>query len=208
MTMPAIDHGYPLEWPPGRARTLAEHRKVALFRYDSRRMTMTTARRRLVEEVNRMTRPGKPWRVTDMILSTNIRFTLSGTRDQSVSRREPQDPGVAFYFTLDGRAHVLACDRWDTVYDNIAAIAAHIDALRGQERWGVADLAQAFAGHVRLAAPDPWWVVLGIDRTADRQAIDQAFRRHAKSAHPDQGGQRVEWDRLQAAYDAAKAVST
>lgn len=208
MNAPTIDPGYPLNWPEGRPRTPAGARKDALFRQDGRRMTMTSAKRRLVEQVGMMTKPGKPWRATEMVLSTNIRFTLSGSRDQSVSRREPDDVGVAFYFTLDGKPHVLACDRWDTVYDNIAAIAAHIEALRGQERWGVANLAQAFAGHVRLAAPDPWWTVLGVDRNADRHTVDQAFRRHAKSAHPDQGGQRAEWDRLQAAYEAGKAATS
>lgn len=207
MTGPTLDYSYPLDWPTGRPRTRPGDRKEALFRHQERRLTMTTARMRLLAQVDAMTRPGKPWRVVDMTLSTNIRFTLAGTRDQNVSRREPDDPGVAFYFTLDGRAHVLACDRWDTVYDNIAAIAAHIDALRGQERWGVADLAQAFAGHVRLAAPDPWWKVLGVPRDAPIDAITRAWRALAKAHHPDVGGDRADWDRITQAYEAGKTAN-
>lgn len=206
MTAPSLEYGYPLEWPADRPRTPPDNRKEALFRHQEQRMTMTTACMRLLEQVNMMTRPGKPYRVVDMILSTNIRFTLAGTRDQSVSRREPADPGVAFYFTLDGRAHMLACDRWDTVYDNIAAIAAHIDALRGQERWGVADLAQAFAGHVRLAAPDPWWKVLGVTRDAPIDTIARAWRTLAKTHHPDAGGDRAAWDRINQAYEDGKSA--
>jgi hypothetical protein len=34
------------------------------------------------------------------------------------------------------------------VADNIAAIAAHIDAIRRQDRYGVGTLDQAFAGYV------------------------------------------------------------
>lgn len=123
-----------------------------------------------------------------MVLTTNIKFTLAGTRDQNISKRDPEDVGVAFYFELDGRAHVLACDLWDTVQDNIAAIAAHIDALRGQERWGVADLLQAFAGHVALPAPEQWWQILGVRRDASAAAIDAAWREKMRAAHPDRGG--------------------
>ncbi len=199
---PPLQNGYPLRFPADRLRTI--ERKPALFRNAGNRMSLTAARKRLLEQVHAMTRLGQNWRVTDMILSTNIRYTLSGARDQNISRRDPDDPGVAFYFDLDKKPHVLACDRWDTVADNIAAIAAHIEALRGQERWGVADLRQAFAGHVALPAPDPWWIVLGVARNADRATIDRAYRTLAKDAHPNAGGERAAWDRLSAAYEAAK----
>lgn len=199
-----IAPGYPLKWPTDRPRTRAQDRKQALFRDGGSRLTLTTARKRLRDQINLMTRTGQSWRTAAMILSTNIRFTASGARDQSVSRRDPDDPGVAFYFDLDGRPHVLACDLWNTVPDNIAAIAAHIEALRGQERWGVADLRQAFAGHVALPAPDPWWVVLGVDRASSIDEITRAFRLKAKTAHPDRGGDRDAWDRLCAAYELVK----
>jgi DnaJ-domain-containing protein 1 len=201
---PTITMDYPLRWPVGRPRTPASGRKWALWKEDGRRLTLTIGRRRLREQVNMMTRRGQAWRVTNQVLSTNIRFTLAGTRDQSVSRRDPDDVGVAFYFKLDGRPHVLACDLWDTVQDNIAAIAAHIEALRGQERWGVADLVQAFAGHVALPAPEQWWEVLGVDRHADAAAIDAAWRAKMRVAHPDRGGSDAAAARLNWARDEGK----
>ncbi|CAN5372122.1 hypothetical protein BH10PSE14_BH10PSE14_04770 [soil metagenome] len=204
MSPPEIETGYPLRWPTDRPRTSPGNRKQALWRDGGSRLTLTSARRRLREQLNLMTRAGQPWRTTSMVLTLNIRFTASGARDQKLSRRDPDDPGIAFYFDLDGRPHVLACDLWDTIPDNIAAIAAHIDALRGQERWGVADLRQAFAGHVALPSPDPWWIVLGVDRTASPDEITRAFRLRAKTAHPDRGGDRAAWDRLSAAYEQAK----
>ncbi|USU12766.1 DnaJ domain-containing protein [Sphingomonadaceae bacterium OTU29THOMA1] len=202
MTDPEIQPGYPLRWPEGRPRS-REH-APALFRDGGSRMTLTTARKRLKQQVGAMTKPRQNWRVVNMVLSTNIRFTASGARDQNVSRRDPPDPGVAFYFDLDKKPHVLACDRWDTVADNIAAIAAHIDALRGQERWGVADLRQAFAGHVALPAPPHWSEILGVGRGASADVIQSAYRQLALSAHPDRGGSRDAWDSLQAAHEAAR----
>ena len=158
-----IQPGYPLRWPEGRPRT--RERKPALFRSEGRPLTLTAARDRLRDQLGALTSYGRGWRTTNIILSTAIRFTASGARDMNVSRRDPDDSGAALYFDLDGKPHVLACDRWDTVPGNIGAIAAHIEALRGQERWGVADLRQAFAGHIALPSPHAaraWWAVLGL----------------------------------------------
>lgn len=204
MSAPEIQMLFPLRWVEGRPRTAAGDRKYALWRHDGRSITLTVARDRLRDQIAAMTRYGQDWRVTDMVLSTNIRFTASGGRDRNVSRRDPEDPGVAFYFALDGQLHALACDRWDTVQDNIAAIAAHIEALRGQERWGVADLRQAFAGHVALPAPEQWWQVLGLTPGASPAEIDTAWRDAMRDAHPDRGGSDARAARLNAARDEGK----
>lgn len=205
MTAPSLEMAYPLAWPNGRPRTTS--RKSALWRSGGRPLTLTDARRRLREQLEALTPLGRNYRADELQLSTNIRFTASGARDMNVSRRDPVDVGVAFYFRLDGKPHVLACDRWDTVQDNIAAIAAHIEALRGQERWGVADLAQAFAGHVALpppsAAPEQWWEVLDLPSSrATRADIDRQYRFLAMSAHPDKGGSHAAMARLNAARTA------
>lgn len=82
-------------------------------------------------------------------------------------------------------------------------IAAHIEALRGQERWGVADLRQAFAGHVALPAPEQWWQILGVGMQATRTEILAAWRDKARTAHPDAGGSDAAMARLNAARDEA-----
>ena len=193
---------YPLDWLKGRPRTAT--RKASLFRQDGKALTMTVAKGRLRDQLSAMTRAGQPWRTTNIMLTCNIRYTVSGARDMKLSRRDPDDPGVALYFNLDATPHVLACDRWDTVQDNIAAIAAHIDALRGQERWGVADMRQAFAGHLALPRLSPWWDVLQVSAQASLEHIHAAYRAAAKTAHPNAGGDRAAWDRLTAAYEEAK----
>lgn len=49
-----------------------------------------------------------------------------------------------------------------------------------------------------------WSDVLGVPTFATATEIRAAHRRLAQSAHPDTGGDRAAWDRLQAAYDQAK----
>jgi hypothetical protein len=205
--------GYPLAWPAGRPRTRAPARaRFGDPRAASGRLSLDRAKKRLLAQLEAMTRTGLAYRTTEIILSTNIRYTASGTRDQNVSRKDPDDVGVALYFNLDDRPYVLACDRWDSIADNIAAIAAHIDALRGQERWGVADLAQAFAGHMALpsqaeSAPEQWWQVLGVSRTASIAEIEAAWRKLAPAAHPDTGGSDAAMSRIKAARDAGRKAA-
>lgn len=187
--------GYPLAWPENRPRT--RHPAEARFRDAGLRLTLTKAKARLTEQLKMIGAAGA-------VLSTNIRYTASGTRDQNVSRSEPADRGVALYFGLHGRPHVLACDRWDTIADNIAAIAAHIEALRGQERWGCATVQQAFAGHVALPPPEQWWQVLGVRHDSPDEVIEAAYRALARKAHPDAGGTEAQMQRLNAARDAAR----
>ncbi|MDB5663415.1 MAG: hypothetical protein JWN59_1753 [Sphingomonas bacterium] len=172
---------YPLTWPAGRPRS--RHTREALFRdgnQGGKRVSLDLARDRLELQMSKLG-------ATNIILSMNIRLTLTGRRDMNLSRNEPIDTGAALYFDLGGQPHVLACDRWDRVADNIAAIAAHVEALRGQERWGVADLRQAFAGHVALPAPaKPWTEILGVRADASAEEVSRAYRAKAKAAGSDQ----------------------
>lgn len=50
---------------------------------------------------------------------------------------------------------------------------------------------------------DPYQM-LGIERDADDQAIRTAYRKAAKSAHPDQGGDADQFARLQTAHELLK----
>jgi hypothetical protein len=197
LSQPQIEFAYPVNWPVGRPRTQA--RKPALFRHEGRTLLFDQAVRRLQEQCDLATRSGQSHRVISRTLSTNYELRVDGRprRDRGV----PSDPSVTFFFELDGRPHLLACDRWDTIADNIAAIAAHIEALRGQERWGVATLEQAFAGHVALPAPEQWWQVLGLTAAAPVDLIQRRYRELARKAHPDTGGSEAAMARLNAARD-------
>lgn len=140
----------PLSWPATKARTPAHRRQTPQFGSGNhtRRMSggfsIDEATRTLKAELERLG-------VSLFILSTNLRLRQDGLPYSN--QKMPEDPGAAVYFKLDGRDTVLACDKWEKVQDNIFVIAKHIDALRGQERWGVGSREQAFAGFAALPPP-------------------------------------------------------
>jgi hypothetical protein len=139
----------------------------------------------------------------DMVLSTNLRLNLSGfPRDD---QGDPSDPGAAVYWQKPGQPTlVMAIDRYVRVADNIAAIAATLEAMRKIQRHGGAQiLERAFIGFTALPPPRSPWEVLGVPPNASREAVEAAFRSKAKAAHPDAGGSTAAMAELNAARDAA-----
>ena len=124
------------------------------------------------------------------VLSTNMPLRL-GRVCPTLNFRQPEDKGVAVYFTLKGQQMCFACDRWDSVADNVHAIRKTIEALRGIERWGTGDMVQqAFTGFIALPSNSPW-AVLGLKPDANPDEIKAAYREKARTATPDQGGQQT-----------------
>lgn len=191
---------YPLAWPTGWPRVPAASRARAKFRASSTfpGMTLTVAIDRLEQQITRM--GGE-----DPVLSTNLKTGMKGMplRDE---RPKDGDVGAAVYFRFKGRPIVLACDKWTTVADNIAAIAAHIDAIRAQDRYGVGRLEQALAGYQRLiGAGRAWFDVLGFKEPPKSfQQVTSARNRLALALHPDNGGTQAQMAELNAAYDTAR----
>lgn len=181
---------YPLTWPAGWKRTLWHQVSASQFG----RHSMTECTDKILNEVRLL--GGR-----QCILSTNVRLRLDGLPYSN--QRQPDDKGVAVYFTYKKKPIVFACDRWKTVEDNLWAIAKHIEALRGQERWGVGNLEQAFTGYVALPAPMQWWNVLGISPQATEDEIRAAYRQLAKVHHPDAGGSHEKFVTIQQAYERA-----
>jgi hypothetical protein len=195
---------YPLSWPPGWKRTKDGARMHAKFSRKRpgeyrRELSVWDATQRLTEELRRLgADPGTE------VLSTNLLLRLDGAPRSD--QREPSDPGAAVYFRLTGKPTVLACDKWTRVADNIAAIAAHIEAIRAIDRYGVGTLAQAFAGYQALPAQaSPWWTVLEFkDRPTNWDTVLMRFQKLAHIHHPDRGGNSETMAKINAARDAAK----
>ena len=175
-----------------------EHKTVK----GSKKVTLPTARERLADQLARL-------EAASVIVSTNLELTRYG--EPRGDRTPPADPGVAVYFMLHSKDRVLACDRWDTVAGNMAAIANHIDAIRRVDRYGVGTLDQAFAGYDALPPPGahnrpPWRKVLEIaeDAQATSDAVQAAYRAKARVFHPDvPGGSHEAMAMLNEARDAA-----
>jgi len=183
---------YPLTWPATWPRTKPHHRKNALF-----------ADRSIAKAVQFVLDELRLLGARNPILSTNLQLRQDGLPKSA--QRNPSDPGVAVYFVLKNQPHVLACDRWLQVEDNLWAIGKHIEAIRGQQRWGVGTIDQAFAGYAALPAPkSAWWEILGVSQAASQDEIRSAYHRLAAIHHPDVGGTHEEMERINAAYEQAQ----
>lgn len=197
---------YPLTWPQGWPRTNARDRQRAAFtksrmetvtdrKWDGQKHVDVPRQRRRTLDLNssdaaeRLEYQLDALGASDAILSTNQQLRLDGRPRADMG--EPADPGAAVYFTLNRQPRCLACDKWDRVADNIAALAAHIDALRRIDRYGVGSLDQAFAGYAALPAKGQTWrTTLGFapHETVSREMVERAFRERARTAHPDVHG--------------------
>lgn len=135
-----------------------------------------------------------------VVISSNLALRNDGLPRSG--QREPDDPGVAVYWGNGKQSRCMAVDRYDRVADNLAAIAATLEAMRAIERHGGASiLDRAFTGFVALPAPEQWFTILGVSAHASRDEIEDAYRRLAMKHHPDRGGSAAEMARINAARD-------
>jgi hypothetical protein len=96
----------------------------------------------------------------------------------------------------------LAIDRYDSVADNLAAIAASLESLRALDRHGSEISEQAFSGFVALPSVEAWWQVLGLEGyDATPEQIETAHRRLAMQHHPDRGGDVERMSKINRARD-------
>jgi hypothetical protein len=208
---------HPLCWPTGWKRTTPDRRREAKFgkarRQDwqgkwtnARDLTITEAVERVLAELQRMAVDRQ-----DVIISTNVPTRLDGLPRSGA--RVPDDPGAAVYWrdAFNSAPRVMAIDQYSRVEDNLAAIAATLDAMRAIERHGgAAILERAFTGFVALPAPGAsreWWEVLGVLRSATLAECRAARQRLASEHHPDRGGDPARMAEINAAWERAQEAA-
>lgn len=210
---------YPLSWPDGWKRTPAGERRYGHFNRKERQycpstvpgnpgsnltttknLTVTDSLQRLIQSLERMGVQRQ-----DVIVSTNVRTRLDGMPRSG--EKEPEDPGVAVYWKRDGeKMRSMAVDQYTTVADNLAALAATLEAFRTIDRHGGAQiLDRAFRGFAALPenTSQPWRNVMGfaINVPVSRDDVERKYRDLVKVHHPDIGGDR---DRFEAITQARK----
>ena len=179
---------YPLQWPEGWKRMQSDQRKTATFSRQGKALTVFDGVQRVLDELQRL-----GVHQDDVIVSTNLQTRLDGLPRSNQAR--PSDPGVCVYWQKSPKEPMrcMAVDRYDEVQDNLAAVAATLEAMRSIERHGgAAILDRAFTGFAALPAPvggkRDWWTVLELQSTASQAEIREAFNRLAREHHPDRGG--------------------
>jgi hypothetical protein len=169
----------PLTWPRGVRRTPAQERKP---HHTWERMDFNKVANMVRNELRMLG-------ADRFILSSNQPMRNDGM--PYAQERNIADPGVSLWFTLNGKQICLPCDKWASVKQNIRAIAIHLESVRGQERWGVGTMEQAFSGYAALPANAgdglPWRDVLGFREgvAIPASSVEAAFKSLAKKYHPD-----------------------
>lgn len=185
----------PLQWPVGYKR-ITRHKR-ALFR----NKTVHSMRVEIVKQINLLNN------AKDVYITCEIPLRNDGEIYQAFVNKQPDDRGVAVYFTLNGEQVCLAADQYNRIEDNLCAVAKTIEALRAIDRYGVSDfLKHAFTGFVALPEKGEgkhWSLVLGIPESSTLEEIKTAYRKLSMTAHPDKGGELWRWHEINKAYEEA-----
>lgn len=184
-----------IKWPADRPRTPAGKRTDGRFQVD-----LVHAILDLFEELERL--GGER-----IVLSIDVDMVeRRGVWQPRLRRATFDDPAVAVYFDLEGNGICLASDRYNHPEANVRAIGLSVQATRALSRYGVMETAKTFAGFRALpAAGEDWRAVFRIEGRPDFATVKAKYRQLAASAHPDRGGNPHEMQRLNAAFEAAKA---
>lgn len=187
---------YPLTWPAGKPRTPSQRRASGRFTSAGSPLSMVYAVGRVEREIARL---GGIY----PLISSDVVLRLDGKPRSG--QPQPTDPGVCVYFQMGGKPYAMACDAYTKVEQNVAAIAAHIEATRAITRHGVASAAEALSAFQALPAPGGphWTVTLGLSRASTSDEIKAAHRRLMLESHPDRGGSDDAMAEINAARDQA-----
>jgi len=189
-----MTQAYPLRWPDHWPRHKGQQDSDTRFKGPT--FQWNRVYRGLKEELRRIG-------ATDIVVSTNQPLRVDG--EPYAQQRNISDVGVAVYFMRNGKALVMAQDRFWSIIGNMRSLTISIEGLRQMERHGGATMMErAFDGFAALPAPEDCWKILQIDQHArsgmvTRELIRQAFRERAKEGHGNGG----DMDRLVKARDEA-----
>jgi len=192
---------FPLQWPNGWPKTPAGKRKKSKF---GKNLGPT--------QVNKLKSQLRLLGAKNISISSNVPVRNDGLPYAAESRRRYDDPGVAVYFTLNGKALSMARDPYLSPWENTRSLVLAIEAMRSLERHGGATMFErAFEGFAALPPPIAkrhWWDVLQVNSDCTRKEIMANYRRLARDRHPDRGGTDEMMAELNTARDEAFLVST
>jgi len=209
---------YPLAWPEGWKRTLERNRKFS--RFDGSHFVR--ARDDIMKHLRLMN-------AVDGVITSDLPVKSNG---MPYATGRAEDPGIAVWWIQPkigspGSERVIACDVYRTPGENLRAIELTLGAMRGIDRWGASDLVErAFSGFTALPP--------GSGETINAQPVEVAIdwreyfdisasletatdwddlltivrgrhKRRALVEHPDHGGTREAFDKLNRALELAEA---
>lgn len=99
-------------------------------------------------------------------------------------------------YSYKGKDYLLTCKKECKYGENLKFLEILIHSrVIGIER-GIETLEQAFAGYTALTFSSTPRAILGVAETATKEQCEDAFRRWAKTSHPDVGGSPEQFARV------------
>lgn len=213
---------YPLCWPDGWKRTTSRqnghfHRRETVYSTvggsntswnRKKDLSVSEAIQRVLDSLERMG-------IGDynVVISTNLALRLDGLPRSG--QGNPADPGAAVYWRKSDKFPMkcIAIDLYTHVEDNLAAIAATLEAMRAIERHGGAEIMErTFQGFAALPAKasSTWREQMGFksDELVSPTMVEDRFRELAQLHHPDKGGDAFKFREITEARAAARLELT
>lgn len=181
-----MKESYPLQWPFGWERTPAINQTKGQFQVKDFKLAFNG----LAREIRLLSDDENPYLTHNMM----------------ASQREPDDTGVAVYFTYEGRQVCIPCDKYDKVKNNIRGIEKTIEALRGIQRWGCKVVMErtVHAYTVPMLTSSNWRAILRLPEKVTLLQVEKQYKALAKENHPDQGGSPEQMAEINQAVEQAR----
>ncbi len=185
--MAEIGYDHPLKLPPNWTVTPLTSREFC--RQFPANIELDDAIRFLEDEITALG-------MTAPVIYTNS-IALNNPRLRKIDTRLS---GVTIQFGTGKNTAWLACDKWQSLEQNLYALHLTIRALRNIESWGIAPayfIIQAIStentatgyssstGHSTSQIPD-WMAFLGLGHTAELEDANAVYRRRAKTIAGDE----------------------
>ncbi len=149
--------------------------------------------------------------VDDWRLSTAARHQKQNPR-YPYANASPTDPGAVVRWTMEGEQYAVACDAYSRLRDNVRTLYLYLREKRKMEQRPVETGESEFA-NARLPPADgdqqgavvarqPPHELLDVAPDASANVVKAAARQKLKEHHPDRGGDREMFQRVQDAKAA------
>ncbi len=184
-----------LNWPAELGRTEADARRQNR-RYET---DLSQSIDDLEQELERLG-------VDDWRLETAMDHQSRNPNRPYANQPDPDDPGAVVRWSMDGEQFAVGCDAYSRVRDNVRTIGLYIGEKRKMEQrpvvTGESEFANARLPAADIVAEEPPHEMLSLEPDATPEEIKRAFRDLAKETHPDQGGSKEAFSRVEAAKEA------
>ncbi|QAU11442.1 J domain-containing protein [Halorubrum sp. BOL3-1] len=182
-----------LDWPAGFERTPESERE----RNRSFEATLGATTKDLATEMGRM--DADEWR-------GEISNAHTKSNGLPLHNANPDDPGFVLRWTADGEQFAVVCDASPRLRDNVRTVLKWIHETRmrsqqpvqtGDTEFAAARLPPADGDAVAgTATKQPAHEVLGVAPDAPENVVESAARGRKAETHPDNGGDRDEFQRV------------